>query len=97
MTHRKELLRLVQYSALELGDDIDPLLRRHLGELVEVIARYLEPWISRGDLRCSSSKALVLSLIAITVSQSALHRLFLSDGTSPETLFKAYAEFSASD
>jgi AcrR family transcriptional regulator len=97
MTSRKELLRLVQYSALELGDDIDPLLRRYLGELVEVIARYLEPWISQGDLRCSSSKALVLSLIAITVSQSALHRLFLSDGTSPETLLKAYAEFSASD
>jgi len=97
MTHRKELLRLVQYSSLELGDDIDPLLRRHLGELVEVIARYLEPWVSRGDLRCVSPKALVLALIAIILSHGSLHRLFLNDGTSPETLYKAYAEFSASE
>jgi AcrR family transcriptional regulator len=38
LTERQDLLRLVQFSALELGDDIDPLLRRHLGQLVEVIA-----------------------------------------------------------
>ncbi|MGB9230085.1 MAG: helix-turn-helix domain-containing protein, partial [Terracidiphilus sp.] len=50
MMQRPQLLRLVQYSALELSEDIDPLLRRHLGQLVEVIARYLEPWVSRGEL-----------------------------------------------
>jgi AcrR family transcriptional regulator len=92
LTHRPELLRLVQYSSLELGEDIDPLLRRHLGELVEVVARYLEPWVSRGELRCSSAKALVLALIAIIVSHRSLHRLFLSDGASPEALLKAYVD-----
>ncbi|MGA9060980.1 MAG: TetR/AcrR family transcriptional regulator [Terracidiphilus sp.] len=97
MTQRQELLRLVQYSALELGDDIDPLLRRHLGQLVEVIARYLEPWVSRGELRCASAKALVLSLIAIILSHRSLHRLFSDDGSVPEALFKAYAEFTASE
>jgi hypothetical protein len=97
MMQRPELLRLVQYSALELGDDIDPLLRKHLGQFVEVIARYLEPWVKRGDLRCNSAKALVLSLIAIIFSHRSLHRLFSSDGTTPEAMFKAYAEFSASE
>jgi AcrR family transcriptional regulator len=94
MMQRPELLRLVQYSALELSDDIDPLLRRHLGQLVEVIARYLEPWVSRGELRCTSAKALVLSLIAIILSHRSLHRLFSGDGAGPEVLFKAYIEFS---
>jgi AcrR family transcriptional regulator len=97
MMQRQELLRLVQYSALELGDDIDPLLRRHLGQLVEVIARYLEPWVNRGELRCSSAKALVLSLIAIILSHRSLHHLFSRDGSGAEAIFKAYAEFSASE
>jgi AcrR family transcriptional regulator len=96
MMQRPDLLRLMQYSALELGDDIDPLLRRHLGQLIEVIARYLEPWVSRGDLRCSNAKSLVLSLIAIILSHGSLHRLFSIDGSGPESMFKAYAEFSTS-
>jgi AcrR family transcriptional regulator len=94
---RQDLLRLMQYCSLEMGDDIDPLLRRHLGELVEVIARYLEPWVSKGELRCASAKTLVLSLIAIILSHRSLHRLFAGDGSSPEALFKAYAELSASE
>lgn len=95
MMQRPELLRLVQYSALELSEDIDPLLRRHLGQLVEVIARYLEPWVSKGELRCTSAKALVLSLIAIILSHRSLHRLFAGDGSDPEAMISAYAEFSA--
>jgi AcrR family transcriptional regulator len=95
LSNRQDLLRLMQYCSLELGDDIDPLLRRHLGELVEVIARYLEPWVSKGELRCPSAKTLVLSLIAIILSHRSLHRLFSSDGSSPEALFRAYAELSA--
>jgi AcrR family transcriptional regulator len=97
LQNRQDLVRLMQYSSLELGADIDPLLRRHLGELVEVIARYLEPWVSKGELRCASAKTLVLSLVAIILSHRSLHRLFAGDGSSPEALFKAYAELSASE
>jgi AcrR family transcriptional regulator len=97
LSNRQDLLRLMQYCSLEMGDDIDPLLRRHLGELVEVIARYLEPWVSKGELRCASAKTLVLSLVAIILSHRSLHRLFAGDGSSPEALFKAYAELSASE
>jgi len=97
MTQRPELVRLMQYSALELGDEIDPLLRKHVGQLVEVIARYLEPWVNRGELRCSSAKALVLSLIAIILSHRSLHRLFSGDGSGPEAVIEAYVEFSASE
>ncbi len=96
MTQRPELTRLVQFSALELSQDIDPLLRRHLGQLVEVIARYLEPWVERGELRCASAKSLVLSLIAIILSHGSLQRLFSGDGQGPESMFKAYTEFSTS-
>lgn len=95
LTQRQELLRLLQYSALELSDDIDPLLRRHLGELVEVLARYLEPWVNKGELRCTSAKALVLSLVAITLSHRSLYRLFSGNGADPAAVLKAYTEFAA--
>ncbi len=95
LANRQDLLRLMQYCSLEMGEDIDPLLRKHLGELVEVIARYLEPWVSKGELRCASAKSLVLSLVAIILSHRTLHRLFSGDGSNPEALFEAYAELSA--
>jgi AcrR family transcriptional regulator len=88
-----QLLRLLQYSALELGDDLDPLLRRHLGELVEVVARYLEPWIQRGELRCSNAKTLVLTLIAIVLSRGPLRRVFLGDAENLNSIFETYSEF----
>ncbi len=97
LTDRQDLLRLVQYSALELGTDIDPLLRKHLGELIEVIARYLDPWVCKGALRCSSTKALVLSLIGIILSHRSLYRLFSGDGSGAETMLTSYAEFSTSE
>jgi AcrR family transcriptional regulator len=89
---RPELLRLIQYSALELGEDFDPMMRKHLSQLVEVLVRYLEPWVIRGELRCASAKALVLSLIGIILSHQPLDRLFHSDGTGPEAMFTAFAD-----
>lgn len=95
LANRQDLLRLMQYCSLEMGEDIDPLLRKHLGELVEVIARYLEPWVSKGELRCASAKSHVLSLVAIILSHRTLHRLFSGNGSGPDGLLEAYAELSA--
>jgi AcrR family transcriptional regulator len=92
LMHKPELLRLMQYSTLELGEDIDPLLRKHLGQLVEVVAHYLEPWASRGEIRGTNTKAVVLALIAIVVNYGPLQRLFLTGGSGPEAMFKAYAD-----
>jgi AcrR family transcriptional regulator len=93
LQQRPQLLRLLQYSALELSEDFDPLLRRHLGELLEVIARYLQPWIDRGELRCSSAKALVLTLVAIVLSRGPLRRVFSGDVDSLNSLFETYSQF----
>ena len=92
---KPELLRLLQFSTLELGEDIDPLLRKHLGQLVEVVAHYLEPWARGGEIRGTSAKAVVLTLIAIVVGYGSLHRLFLNDGPCPDAMFNAYADLCA--
>lgn len=92
---RPELLRLIQFSALEMGEDLDSLVHQHLSQLVEVVAHYLEPWVHRGELRCASAKALVLSLVGITLSHRSLDRLFLRYGSGPQAMLAAFAESMA--
>ncbi len=93
LLQQPQLLRLLGFSVLELSEDLDPLLRRHLGELVEVVSRYLEPWIDRGEIRSPNAKTLVLTLIAIVLSRGPLRRVFLDDAASVNSLFDAYSEF----
>jgi len=94
LMHKPEILRLLQYSALELNENFDPLLRRHLGELVEVVARYLEPWIKNGELRCTNAKTVILTLVGIVISHNSLQRVFLGKELSSERMFEAYASFA---
>jgi AcrR family transcriptional regulator len=93
LMEKPELLRLLQYSALELGADFDPLVRRHLNEFVEVTARYLEPWVIKGELRCTSSKALIFTLVAIVASYSSIQRVFSAEGLSPHGMFEICSNF----
>jgi AcrR family transcriptional regulator len=93
MMEKPEILRLLQYSALELSTDFDPLVRRHLSEFVEVAARYLEPWIQKGELRCTSSKTLIFTFIAIVTSYSSIQRVFSGEGLGPDGMFEACANF----
>jgi AcrR family transcriptional regulator len=97
LMHRQEILRLLQYSALELNETFDPLVRRHLGELIEVVARYLEPWIENGELRCTNAKTVILTLVGIVISHNSLQRVFLGKEFGPERMFEAYAGFAFAD
>lgn len=92
-----QLLRLLGFSVLELNEDLDPLFRRHLGEMVEVITRYLSRWVECGELRAASAKTLVLTLIAIVLSREPLHRVFSGDAANLDSLFVTYAEFCVAD
>ncbi len=95
LSPRRELLRLLQFSVLELEEDFDPLLRRYLGEFVEVLARYLDPWVSRSEPRGAQSRALILAIVAIVVSHRPLLRVCAGDGMEPEATFRAYSDLLA--
>lgn len=94
LMHKPEIIRLLQYSALDLNENFDPLVRKHLGELVEVLARYLEPWVKIGEVGCANAKIAVLTLIGIVISHNFLQRLFLGEGLSPDRMFETYAGFA---
>ena len=93
LTEKPELLRLLQFSALELSNEFDPLARKHLNEFVEVMARYLEPWIEKGELRCANGKTLILTLVAIVASYSSIHRVFSAEGLDLYGMFDIYSTF----
>jgi AcrR family transcriptional regulator len=84
------LLRLVLYSSLELDEDSGALLRKHLGELVEVVAHYLEPWIAKGELNYRNAKELVLALIAIVAFYRPLHRAFGEELSTQHAVLDAF-------
>lgn len=89
---RRDLLRLLQFSALELGEDFDPLLRRYLGELVEVLARYLDPWVGKGEPHGAQSRALILAMVAIVVSHHPLQRVCTGSVMEQEASFQSYSD-----
>lgn len=86
-----DLMRLLQFSALELADDVIPLFRKHLAELVEVIARYLEPWIEHGGLQGSDSRALVVTMAMIVCSGHSFSRIFAAEFKDQQRVFCAFA------
>lgn len=93
LIEKPNVLRLLQFSALELSEDFNPLARKHLGEFVGLTARYLDPWIKSGELRCPDSRAIVYTLIAIVASYSALQSVFDPEGVGASTMLRVYAEF----
>ncbi|MGD0912509.1 MAG: TetR/AcrR family transcriptional regulator [Terracidiphilus sp.] len=88
----RAFMRLILFSSLELKSELDEMLRVHLGELVEVVARYLQPWIDRGELHCGNAKGLIFALIAIVGFHQPLYRAFAADGDGLDTTFEAIAE-----
>lgn len=80
---RPLVLPLLLYGALESTADVDALLRRHLGEFVEVVASYLDPWMERGmdegKLFSRSARGLVMALVSIAVFRRSLERVFPSN------------------
>jgi AcrR family transcriptional regulator len=89
------LLRLLQFSSLELGKDLDPLLRKHLRELVEVIAGYLQRWIDNGQLQCANARVVVLTFVAIVLNYNSVFSVFSEAMPELATTLDVHADVSS--
>lgn len=90
---RPLLLPLILHGALESSTDVDTLLRRHLGEFVEVVARYLDPWTHGSRFISHDSRDLVMTLVSIAVFRHSLKRVFPS-APAPTAAVEAFADLS---
>jgi AcrR family transcriptional regulator len=93
----RDTLRFFQFSALELDNDFAPLASRHLREVVEVIARNLDPWHGKGELRSSDTRTVVLTIIAIVLSYNSISQLFSSNGPEIDSIRDAYLDMVLSE
>jgi len=88
------LLRLLQFCSLELGKEIDPLLRKYLRELIEVITGYLQPWIDNGQLQCGNAKIVVLTFVAIVLNYNSVFSVFSEVTPELATTLDVHADIS---
>lgn len=95
---RPLVLPLVLYGSLEAETDVDALLRRHLGEFVEVVARYLDPWVGEGSEAgmplWRGARGLVMALVSIAVFRRSLNRVFSVEPSSADAV-EALADLCA--
>lgn len=61
------MLRLIQFSALELEEDLKPIYSKHLGNLLDVSVSCLQRWVDLGQLQCKDPRLLVLAFAATVI------------------------------
>lgn len=88
-----ELIRLIQFTSLEVSGDFEPLLREYLAQPIDVLAGYLKPWIGKGALGNAEPRSLLMIMIAIVFSRPMVETILREDAPTPDTMLTAYAEF----
>lgn len=95
VVQQPELVRLLHFSAMEFGSDMEPLFRQYLRPYVECLANSIRRW-SKGDRLCEMNPMLtVLSFIATVMLLQNIFPTF-AGSTSPftrvENTASAYAD-----
>jgi len=94
VVNRPELVRLLHFSALEFGSEMEPVYRKHLDSIVTASANNLKKWSQKYGFRDLSARVTVLSFVATVV---LLQNYPVFTGTvlpysSVESAAAAYAE-----
>jgi AcrR family transcriptional regulator len=91
---RAELVRLLHFSALEFGAEMEPVYRRHLDSIVTSAANNFDQWSKDYGFRDLNARVTVLSFVA-TVILLQNYPIFIGGGLpfpSVQSAAAAYAE-----
>ena len=72
---KRDLLRLIQFGALEMAQDIRPILRNYLIELTEMIASCGQPWVVATNFEGFCLRDVVLLVAAVVAFESSLQEV----------------------
>jgi AcrR family transcriptional regulator len=67
VVNRPNLVRLLHFSALEFGSDMEPVYRRHLDAIVTASAKNFKKWSQDYGFRDLSAPVTILSFVATVV------------------------------
>jgi AcrR family transcriptional regulator len=85
MMEQPELVRLLHFSAMEFGTDMEPLFRRHVRPSVKFLSNSIQKWSHDGQLYEIDPRLAVLSFIATGMFLQDLFPAF-TGSTSPFTV-----------
>lgn len=89
-----ELVRLLNFSALELGSEMDPVFQRHLGPLVAASAKNFTKWSQDYGFHNLSAPVTVLSFVATVVMLQNFYSVFTGSVLPFPTAETAAAEYA---
>jgi hypothetical protein len=75
VTRHPQLVRMIRFSALEIGEGLAPLCKKHLAPVLDISASYLKRWIDSGDLHVSDPRLMVLACLATFVGVDSFYPL----------------------
>lgn len=67
VVNQPALVRLLHFSALEFGPDMEPVYRRHLDAMVTASAKNFEKWSQNYGFRDLNARVTVLSFVATVI------------------------------
>lgn len=73
------LLRLLQFSVLEFGTELQPLYHKYLSKLLDGAAAYLESWRQRGELLIEDPRAMIVAFAVTVVGLQTSYPLFAGE------------------
>jgi AcrR family transcriptional regulator len=73
LAQQPNLARLLQFSALEFGVEIEPLYRKYLGNVLDLSIRCLQAWVDAGELQCKDPRLLILSFASAVIMIPTLY------------------------
>jgi AcrR family transcriptional regulator len=82
MVEQPELVRVLHFSAMEFGTDMEPLFRRHVYPSVKFLSNSIERWSHDGQLSEIDPRLTVLSFLATGIFLQDLFPAF-TRSTSP--------------
>lgn len=98
VVNRPELVRLLHFSALEFGPDMDsdiePLYRRHLDAIVAVSAKKFKEWSQNYGFRDLSARVTILSFVATVVLLQNFYSVFTGTILPFPSVESAAAEYA---
>jgi AcrR family transcriptional regulator len=89
------LMRLLHFSALEFGTELQPVYQRHFGELGETIRKVLWRWNEDEKGSAMNPQLTVLSFAASIVLLQNLYPALYGEDLSPEAMDQLAAQCAA--
>lgn len=94
VVRQPELIRLIGFSALELGSGAEGMARKHLSPIFSSLAAYLERCGERGTLRRGDLFITVLSFAATVIAKHSIYEIVTGHESQVKNMHDAVAAYT---